>query len=1808
MRNCVCPRIVPKLVLAAITFVSVTMFYLADKATAAQTYQVGVAKVDITPEYPIRLNGFGGRRAESEGITQPIWAKALAINANEQQPIVIIAIDSLGIRESMVDEVARRLKDKVGLPRDRLVVTFSHSHTTPKVAGACDTIFSSPIPPEHQAHIDRYTKELTDALEQVALAALKNRESSLLSWGVGTVKFAINRRTPGGPVDHDLPVLVVKSADNGKLRAIYTSYACHCVTLSNNKISGDWSGFAQVAIERTHPGVIGLVSVGCGSDSNPSSGVTGDNTAVAADQGSQILQEIDRLLQSDLKPIAGPISATLAHIELPLNPPPTRAALEQLTAADNPAGYNAKFQLSKLDRGESLLTSLDYPIQTFSFGDSLSMVFLGGEICVDYSLRLKEELDAKRIWLNGYSNDFCAYIPSERLLKEGGYGGGAETVYFALPNTLAQGLEEKIIAEVHKQSPPQFQGKGPRRQASAQPWPLDEALASIIVEEGFVVEVAAAEPLVSDPVAIDFGPDGRLWVAEMTDYSRFADEEFTPNGTVRVLTDRDGDGRYDSAKTYVEGLRFPTDVKAWGAGVLVCDAPDVIYYEDTDGDGKADLHKVLLTGFATHNAQARVNSLRWGLDNWLYGACGIFGGNITTSTGKTFALGERDFRFQPDCGTIQAVTGRTQQGRARDDWGNWFGCENSSLTDHYPLNDTYLSRNPHVTPPPGEVSVFQSRNSTQLHPQKGAPTMFALSGPAGRPTSVCGLDIYRDDLLGPDFSNNVFVAEPVNELVHRTILTPHQSTFEGKRGPKEETTEFLSSTDPWFRPVQLRTGLDGCLYVVDMHRAVIEHQKFIPAEDLKSIDVTAGREQGRIYRVRPKNVTPRQAVRLDLLNDSGLVQALDSPNGPQRDLAQQLLVRKQAHSIAKDLEQLVQSASRPATRLQALCTLDGLKALDSAILLKALQDHSPAVRRHAIRLSEPHFNSDPMLAEAVLECVDDDDPQVRLQLAYTLGELADPQAAHCLVDLLVSNSDDPYLVAAAWSSVNPKSIRMVTQLLVERASENAKARQLVEPAVALLTQFGSNEDLAAIARELHSDNGGALENWKFASAARLLDVARTMNVDARSISDSLIEIVSESRHRLEAGEGTEQEQLDALLVLAASGSDEKELLPLVSQLLEPRYSPAVQQSAFELLSSFEVSDIEDYLAQQWHSLSPRLREQALELLLSTAGSTNSFLDKIGNGGVAVSEFNTLQRQRLLTHSNEKVRAKAAAVFSGVIDPDRARIVKEYVKAIAPGDPALGRQLFAKHCTTCHQLEGQGHEVGPNLSALTGKSQVALVESILNPNEAVDERYRNYLAVTDTGLARTGLLSEETSTAITLTGQEGKKTTILRDELESLETNGKSLMPEGFERDLTPSDLNNLLAYMELVRPQAKSVAGNKPQLVTPDNEGTLWLRAEVGEIYGEAITFENPFRNIGYWNSLLDHVTWSVSIPRGGDYEVYVEWACPESSANNVFAIEGGSEVIQGKVDNTGGYDVYKVKHIGRMTLASGERIIDIHPAGPHLHGAMMDLRGLYLLPVGKSANRILTGGREVKTPEVILQLKPLLEGLDSEDRSAQYAQINDIWQAAIAAGRRNDEYELRCLIELALPERGEALEDWQVVALGGGVVNGLSQAGDWPGHRLEYILANSPELSSRWNSALASAVKKAQNSKVPRSTRYDALRMLAAANWQQCGKILSKYVAHENHELQMGAVSSLSDHESNEALTTLLGSLATLSESNLRLAIAGFLRTPQRAQSLRNALELGKVTQDLLTEKEIAQLDEMAPSFKPLSKEKLADQPKNEP
>lgn len=433
-------------------------------STTAGLIPVGVAKVDVTPDYPVRLPGYAGRKTESEGILQRLWAKALAIGDDEGDgPAVVLTIDNCGVPENVTEEVAARLKAKAGIERQRVVICSSHTHTAPWLHGFLPLHYVEPIPPDHQDRIRRYTRQATDWLEQVALQAIASRAPGRLAWAQGNVGFAMNRRVmkdgksvrlgvnPDGPVDHSLPMLRVTDA-GGKLLAVAVNYACHCTTMSGNSIHGDWAGCAQEYIEENHPDVVAMISIGCGADTNPE---PRSSIEATEQHGRAVADEVDRLLAGPFVPLEEPPIAGLRRIELPFDRPPTQEEFsKRLAAGRSPnasssakrLGYHAQRMLEHIRRDGRVPATLDYHVVTWAFGRELAMVFLPGEVVVDYTLRLKRELNANCLWVTAYANDVPCYIPSKRVLAEGGYEVDSSMISYARPTRFAPAVEDRVVA------------------------------------------------------------------------------------------------------------------------------------------------------------------------------------------------------------------------------------------------------------------------------------------------------------------------------------------------------------------------------------------------------------------------------------------------------------------------------------------------------------------------------------------------------------------------------------------------------------------------------------------------------------------------------------------------------------------------------------------------------------------------------------------------------------------------------------------------------------------------------------------------------------------------------------------------------------------------------------------------------------------------------------------------------------------------------------------------------------------------------------------------------------------------------------------------------------------------------------------------------------------------------------------------------------------------------------------------------------------------------------------------------------------
>ncbi len=1391
---------------------------------AAEPIPVGVARVDITPGYPIRLTGYAARKSESDGVLQKLWVKAIALGAGKDAT-VLITVDNCGVCANVTQEVAGRLLRKAGLARERFAVASSHTHAAPCIVGFAPNIFAQPIPPEQMATIERYTREVTDAMEQAALDALSARKPSRLAWTEGSAGFAGNRRTVGGPVDHSLPVLVVRDLE-AKVRAVVANYACHCTTMGSdiNKTAGDWSGFAQEELEKQIPGALALVSIGCGADSNPAPrGGPDAGLGWAQKHGQSLAAQVAHLIERKGVEIKAAPACVLKTIELPFQKHFTRPEWEARAQQPGIVGYHAQQYLARLGQGEVLPATLPYVVQSWSFGDQLAMVFLAGEVVVDYALRLKQELDAERIWITAYANDVPCYIPSKRILSEGGYEAVESLWYYGRPAQLSPEVEDLIVNTVKGMVPGSFHAD-PKKAEFPDPKSPEAALESMRPRPGWTIRLAAAEPLVVDPVAIDWSADGKLWVVEMRDFPQGMDSNWKPGGRVRVLEDLEGDGVYDRASTFLEGLPFPTGILCWRKGALICAAPDVLYAEDTDGDGRADKVEKLFSGFATDNYQARVNSLSLGLDGWIHGANGLIGGSISSARmpGAPVSIQGRDFRFKMN-GAFETVSGLTQQGLVRDDFGNWFGCDNSTLLKFYPLPDAAIRRNPLVAYPPVSQAIARGPDVNKLHPSSRMLTRFNDPSHASRATSVCGLGLYREDLGGSPFQGDAFLCEPVHNLVRRLRIEPEGSTLKAVQAGDELRMEFLTSRDNWFRPVQVRTGPDGALWVVDMYRFVVEHPRWITADRLDDLNLRAGEDKGRLYRLLPRGTRGRSIPNLLKLGREALVDALDVSNGTERDRVHIELLSRSAAPV-EPIEKLVLRSRHPGARAQALSVLADFGKLRAPLIAEAAKDPDPRVRGAVAAAGErwlierrgsPQIDVD-IVELAVASLARDESASVRLAAAFALGECAGPSKREALSFLCEAGGEDPLIGAAVLSSCRTHAAELAGSLMMRTNAPLSLIQGLLKTAIG-----SSGEDgIRRVFASLSVPDAGSLTLQQSAAWQAVLEALRERGtglealaeppppgaepVDPRSKVLRFDRFLEELRGNLSkaALENRSGIRPDEVRLLGWSRQHGELDTAVVLRLLEGTdsegrsLSPEALGVCFDVLEQARPPRLVEVLGSLWSRLTPGVRTPAINLAMRRPEWSLKLIQALKEGVIHPAEISALNRGILLSQGDPNARALASEIFQTPSATSRAELMARFQGCLdLTGNQASGAAVFGKLCAACHKYRGQGHVVGPDITQLTDRSKRFLLHSILDPNAAIDTRYLSYFVETGDGRALSGLLAEETGASVTLTTADNERMVLPKSQLKRLEPSGISLMPEGLEQGMDLQAMADLLEYL-----------------------------------------------------------------------------------------------------------------------------------------------------------------------------------------------------------------------------------------------------------------------------------------------------------------------------------------------------------------------------------------------------------------------------
>ncbi len=951
--------------------------------------------------------------------------------------------------------------------------------------------------------------------------------------------------------------------------------------------------------------------------------------------------------------------------------------------------------------------------------------------------------------------------------------------------------------------------------------PLEPADAgkAFAVRPGFRVELVAAEPLVRSPVAVDFDEDGRLYVVEYRDYNQFANPKGAQvRGCVKLLEDTDGDGVYDKATVFADGLESPVAVACWDGGVFVGVVPDVWYFKDTDGDGRADVKRKVLTGFDRDKAgEAMLNSFRWGPDNRFHIATGPAGGNLRAADkpdAKPVAVRRQNIRFDPRTTAFEGTSGGGQHGLTLDDWGDTFVCDNSNPVEHLAYDARYAGRNPFVVAPSPVADINAAGRHPDLHrlsppePWREARTRLRndkrFPGPTegGRPfgffTGASGVTVYRGHAFPPEYRGNVFVGEVANNLVYRARLDPKGLGWSAVRA--EAGREFLASRDIWFRPVQFANAPDGTLYVVDMYRELIETAVALPPQMLPFVDIAGGIDRGRIWRVVPDGFAPPKPPRLGKATTAELVALLEHPNGWHRDTAARLLYQRQDRGAVPALRKLTTESKSPLARMHARYALHGLNALSAADVLTALGDGEPRAREHALRLGEG-FTSSPDIRGKVASLVADPDARVRCQLAFSLGLFPDDPAVPLLGRLAAADASHALPRLAILCSAGDRGGALFTNLLAGRRA--AGMRELLLALVAQVAAANRGDDVTAVTRALgglaDADRPLARELvqgfvTKLPSAGR----DKFAGLAGGKAGAILTQLVAEAcRTAVDEKAGPSARSAAVRTLGLAPFAQAK---PLLATCLDVRQPQPVQLAALDVLGRSDSAEVPGLVLAAWPAMTPRIRATAAETLLARGAWRNAFLDAVEAGLVRPADLDPARVRLLQQASDAVVAARVAKVFGGAALSKRTDVLAKYRPAAErPGDAVRGKVIFRENCSACHRLEGIGEAVGPDLASVQHRGPDVVLANILDPNREVLPQYYTYLLATDAGTTLTGLIAAETGNTVTLRQADGKSETVQRANILSLRSTGLSAMPEGLEAKIDVPAMADLLAYLGSVK-------------------------------------------------------------------------------------------------------------------------------------------------------------------------------------------------------------------------------------------------------------------------------------------------------------------------------------------------------------------------------------------------------------------------
>lgn len=949
-----------------------------------------------------------------------------------------------------------------------------------------------------------------------------------------------------------------------------------------------------------------------------------------------------------------------------------------------------------------------------------------------------------------------------------------------------------------------------------------DALGSFEVKPGFRMELVAAEPLVRDPIAIAFDEDGRAYVVEMCGYSEQRDENLS---AIALLEDTDGDGTLDKRSEFLTGLEWPTAVACYQGGVFVGVPPDLLYCKDTTGDGQADVREVAYTGFGTSNVQGMMNTLTWGLDNRIHGAGSSNGGEVSQPNDPNaphVSIRGRDFSFDPRTRLFRAESGGVQHGLTFDVWGRKFLSHNSYHCEFVLFDDRYIARNPYLAAPSSHRNIAADGPAADVfrispvEPWRIVRTRLRVKGlvpgpiegggtAAGYFTSATGITVYKGDAWPDEYYGNLIIGDVGSNLIHRKTVRPDGVALIAERADPD--TEFVRSKDIWFRPVQYCNGPDGTLYVCDMYREVIEHPLSLPPIIKKHLDLTSGRDRGRIYRIVPEGFTQQPPLKLGRAATEELVPLLEHKNAWHHETAMRLLYERQDPAAAPGLRKLAAKAPSPEARVRALYALSGLGALSAESVSAALRDPHPRVREHAARLAEPFLANSPALHEQLAQLAEDEDVRVRYQTAFSLGEARGKTTNDALATIAIRDAGDPLIRLAILSSSAPDSSG-----LFETVFQNVEFRQredgqsFLGELARMVGALGDEQALAvAFARldglpdaEADFANGLVQQLLNGLALSGRNALAGSVLANSPKSEAMLRGAIEKARGAVGNAELPVAARIRAIETLAFDSYDN--LKAVLTPLFDPRQPAEIQLAALATLRKFDHVEVPQILLAAWPDLSPQMRSQAIEALFSRKSWTLALLDSIERGEFRPSQLDSTRIRALQAHMDPEVQSRAKTLLASFEYGSRQQIVDAYQGALTiQGNPATGKEIFRENCAQCHKLEGIGFDVGPELTTVAQAGAEKILVNVLDPNREVNPQYINYMIDTSDFESHSGIIASETATSITLKRANGESDTILRVNIDSIRSDNLSIMPEGWEETIDQQKMADLIAYIMSVK-------------------------------------------------------------------------------------------------------------------------------------------------------------------------------------------------------------------------------------------------------------------------------------------------------------------------------------------------------------------------------------------------------------------------